>query len=77
MCNYVSVAEHEFNAELVMEIRSMMPNQLPHASLPPDVMDVVWSVSARVRREIEKRLGLGVQNDLIGIMKFVSDWRIQ
>ncbi|KAI3390520.1 hypothetical protein diail_9287, partial [Diaporthe ilicicola] len=40
-------------------------------------MEVVWSVSARVRREIEERLDLGIRNDLLGIMKLVSDWRTQ
>lgn len=77
MCNYVSVLEHEFNAELVADIRSKLPDQLPDTRLPADVMEVVWSVSARVRREIEERLELGVKNDLLGIMKLVSDWRTQ
>ncbi|POS68926.1 hypothetical protein DHEL01_v212679 [Diaporthe helianthi] len=77
MCNYVSVVEHEFDTDLVAEIRSKMPEPPTDASLPGDVMEIVWSVSARVRNEIEERLELGEQNDLIGVMKFVSDWRTQ
>lgn len=77
MCNYVSVVEHEFNTEIVAEIRSKMPDKPTDASLPADVVEIVWSVSARVRKEIEERLELGERNDLIGIMKFVSDWRTQ
>lgn len=77
MCNYVSVVEHDFNTEIVAEIRSKMPDKPTDASLPADIMEIVWSVSARVRKEIEQRLESGEQNDLIGIMKFVSDWRTQ
>ncbi|KAF2463773.1 uncharacterized protein BDR25DRAFT_307565 [Lindgomyces ingoldianus] len=77
MCNYVSVVDHEFDAELVATIRSKMPAKAMDASLSADVMGIIWSVSARVRREIQERLDSGVRNDMIGIMKFVSDWRAQ
>lgn len=77
MCNYVSVVEHEFDPKLVAEVRSKTPGQPTGTSLPADVMEVTWSVAARVRREIEERLESGERNDLIGIMKFVSDWRSQ
>lgn len=78
ICNYVSVVEHEFDAKLVAEIRSKMPDQpVDTTSLPADVMETVWSVAVRVRHEIQERLDSGERNDLIGIMKFVSDWRTQ
>ncbi|KAG8165972.1 hypothetical protein KVR01_004524 [Diaporthe batatas] len=78
MCNYVSVVEHEFDSKLVAEIRSKMLDQpIDTPGLPAGVMEVVWSVAARVRREIQERLDSGDRNDLIGIMKFVSDWRTQ
>lgn len=77
MCNYVSVVDHQFDAELVATIRSKMPAQTTDVSLSADVMEIVWSVAARVRREIQARLDSGVRNDMIGIMKFVSDWRTQ
>lgn len=77
MCNYVSVVEHEFDNKVVAEIRSKMTDQAADVKLSAGVMEVVWSVSARVRREIEDRLELGEKNDLIGVMKFVSDWRTQ
>lgn len=77
MCNYVSVVDHEFNAELVTTIRSKMTAETIDSSLSADLVDTVWSVAARVRREIQARLDSGVRNDMIGIMKFVSDWRTQ
>ncbi len=77
MCNYVSVVDHEFNAELVATIRSKMTADTIDSSLSADIMDLVWSVAARVRRELEARLDSGVRNDMIGIMRFVSDWRTQ
>ena len=77
MCNYVSVVDHVFNAELVTTIRSRMKAESIDSSLPADLMDTVWSVAARVRRKIQARLDSGVRNDLIGIMKFVPDWRNQ
>ncbi|KAL7952217.1 hypothetical protein V8C34DRAFT_319235 [Trichoderma compactum] len=77
MCNYVSVVVHDFNTNLVARILSKLSSQTTHRGLSADLMDTVWSVAARVRREIRNRLGSGLQNDLIGIMKFVSDWRTQ
>ncbi|KAH6645104.1 alcohol acetyltransferase-domain-containing protein [Truncatella angustata] len=77
MCNYVSVLDHEFDAELVASIRDKMPSGALEASLPADVVDIVWSVSSRVRKEIQARLDSANKNDMIGIMRFVSDWRPQ
>ncbi|KAF2001664.1 hypothetical protein P154DRAFT_521697 [Amniculicola lignicola CBS 123094] len=44
------------------------------SKLPAGAMDVVWPVSARVRREIQARLDSGTRNDLIGIMKLCPNW---
>lgn len=77
MCNYVSVVDHEFDPRLVNTIRSYMPAMSSDSKLPADIMDVVWSVSARVRREIQARLDSGTRNDLIGIMKLCPDWNSQ
>ncbi|KAH7396150.1 alcohol acetyltransferase [Pyrenochaeta sp. MPI-SDFR-AT-0127] len=77
MCNYVSVVDHEFDSKLVDTIRSHMRAISSNSKLSTDVMDVVWSVSARVRREIQARLDSGTRNDLIGIMKLCPDWNSQ
>lgn len=77
MSNYVSVADHEFNADLVATIRSMMPAQATDTSLSADLEGMIWSVSVRVRREIQVRLDSGIRNDMIGIIKLCSDWLSQ
>ncbi|CAN9238068.1 unnamed protein product [Alternaria alternata] len=77
MCNYVSVVEHEFDSDLVDSIRSQIPVTSSESKLPLNAMDIVWSVSARVRKEIKARLESGTRNDLIGIMKLCPDWNSQ
>jgi hypothetical protein len=77
MCNYVSVVEHEFGSGLVDSIRSRIPVTSTGSKLPLDAMDIVWSISARVRKEIKARLESGTRNDLIGIMKLCPDWNSQ
>ena len=77
MCNYVSVVDHEFDPKLIAMIRSKIPSQAMDTRLSADAMDIIWSVATRVRREIQARLDSGVLNDMIGIMKFASDWRTQ
>ncbi|KAI0180925.1 alcohol acetyltransferase-domain-containing protein [Hypoxylon sp. FL1284] len=77
MCNYLSVIGHVFDAELVAAVRSRLPREAAGAGLSADVMDLIWSVSARVRREIKARLDSGVKNDMIGTIKSVRDWRAQ
>jgi hypothetical protein len=77
MCNYVSVVDHEFDSKSVDIIRSQMLVAPSGSRLPSNVMDVVWSISARVRQEIKARLESGTRNDLIGIMKLCVDWNSQ
>jgi hypothetical protein len=77
MCNYVSVVDHEFDFKLVDTIRSHMSAMSADSKLPAGVMDVIWRISARVRREIQARLESGTRDDLIGIMKLCQDWNSQ
>lgn len=77
MCNYSSVVDHEFDSGLVDTIRSHIPATSSDLELPIEVMDVIWSVSANVRREIKMRLDSGTRNDSIGIMKLCPDWNAQ
>ncbi|KAF2969789.1 hypothetical protein GQX73_g3776 [Xylaria multiplex] len=77
MCNYVSVMEHEFDTSVVSQIRSKIPTEATGVSLSPDLLDIIWSVAARIRREIKARLDSGVRNDVLPIMRLVHDWRTQ
>lgn len=77
MCNYVSVMDHEFDTPVVTQIRSEFPNKATGVSLSPRLLDIVWSVAARIRQEIRARLDSGVRNDVLPIMRLVHDWRSQ
>ncbi|RTE78597.1 hypothetical protein BHE90_006921 [Fusarium euwallaceae] len=37
--------------------------------------DIMWSVSTRVREELQEKLSQGLKNDLVDMMGFVADWR--
>ncbi|KAF2750886.1 hypothetical protein M011DRAFT_186565 [Sporormia fimetaria CBS 119925] len=78
MCNYVGVVDHEYETALINKIRGQMAQaQDKKSSLPPDALETAWSLATRIRQEIEKRLELGTQDDMIAVMKLVSDWRAQ
>lgn len=76
MCRYVSIADHDFDTELVATIRSKISSDVVDSSLSADAMDVAWSVSARIRQEIKAGPDSGIYNDIIGIAGFVRDWRL-
>ncbi|KAK7911747.1 hypothetical protein PG985_014228 [Apiospora marii] len=88
MCNYVSVLEHEYDAALVAQVRAKLPLETAQPQeegapppgtttsrpLPVDLLDLVWSIAARVRRKIRAKLDLRGRSDMIGMMKLMSDW---
>ncbi|KAI0409847.1 alcohol acetyltransferase-domain-containing protein [Xylaria palmicola] len=76
MCNYVSVIDHEFDTSVVSQIRSQIPDKATDVGLSP-LLDIVWDVAARIRREIKARLDSGLRNDVLPIMRLVHDWRAQ
>ncbi|KAK7993964.1 hypothetical protein PG989_007345 [Apiospora arundinis] len=91
MCNYVSITDHVFDPKLVASIRAKLAGtakpkggvlealeveaEVPSQPLSADLLEIVWSTSARVRREIKARLDAGDKNDMIGIMKFAPEWK--
>ncbi|KAK7953186.1 hypothetical protein PG988_013880 [Apiospora saccharicola] len=87
MCNYVSALDQEWDASLVAQIRAKLPQakaQSGEEGAPPattasrplaaDLMDLVWSIAARIRREIGAKLALGGRNDMLGMLKLIPDW---
>ncbi|KAF2117149.1 alcohol acetyltransferase-domain-containing protein [Lophiotrema nucula] len=73
IANYVSIMDHEFNNMLVGRIRQQIGANKQKHLLSRDLLGNVWSTSARVRREIQRRLDDRLKNDLVGLMKFVPD----
>lgn len=88
MGNFVTIMNHDFNVELTGRIRSHFSSRQPAPSeaaqrgvpaksrfLSDELVDMTWSTAARVRRELELRIDMGLKNDMVGIMKLVGDWQ--
>ncbi|KAM3083718.1 Alcohol acetyltransferase [Clarireedia jacksonii] len=80
MGNYVTILSHGFDSTIVSGLRSKI---IPKGStdeghlLPDELLQLVWSVGAKVRRDIKRKIERGLKNDPVGAMKFVGDWRKQ
>ncbi|KAK7959083.1 uncharacterized protein PG986_003937 [Apiospora aurea] len=82
VANYVTQAVHKYDSSLVKRIRSKMrpsdaagEGEGKGKALSADLISELWAVSAQSRRQIERRLEVGLRNDLVGIFKFVTDWQ--
>lgn len=75
--NYVSIMTHEYDNTLLTNIRSKMGTDSNHGRLSDDLMRIMWSTSTRVRNEIMKRLEMGLHNDVLGLARFVPNWKKQ
>lgn len=75
MYNYISIIDHKFDTPVVTQIRSKFPNKATGVSLSPRLLDVVWSIAARIQQEIKARLNSGVRNDVLPILQLVHNWR--
>lgn len=83
MGNYVTFTSHEFGREIISQFRSHIsdtatgPNvpKAEAAVLSPALTSLIWSTAARVRRELEDRVKMGPKNDMVGMLKLVSDFR--
>jgi hypothetical protein len=76
--NYVTQAFHKFDTHLVSRMRSKLPAATDTTSqndLSSDLQALLWSVSAQNRLEIVQKLNAGLQNDLLGMFKWVGDWQ--
>lgn len=71
MGNLVTVFSHDFGPDVVAAIRKPKADSIPIESL----MDIIWTVSASVRREIKEGLDLDLKNNPLSMMSFISDWR--
>lgn len=76
VANYVTQAFHKYDARLVKRIRAKLASNAGEGKeLSADLQRELWAVSARSRREIVGRLEAGLQNDLVGVFKYVTDWQ--
>ncbi|ETS75424.1 hypothetical protein PFICI_12368 [Pestalotiopsis fici W106-1] len=77
MGNYVSVMGHAWPASLVSEIRVKLSADPSTETLSADLLKAIWSISAQAHRQIRHKLDMNLKDDIVGIMKFVPDWRKQ
>lgn len=87
MGNFVTIMSHEFDKDLTGQIRSHFskqpaPSEAAQGGVPAEsrvlsdeLVDMTWSTAARVRRELESRIDLGLKDEMVGIMKLVGDWK--
>ncbi|KAI0006304.1 alcohol acetyltransferase [Xylariaceae sp. FL0662B] len=75
IANYVTVMNHDFPADPVAQIRSKILPRAAEEDLSADVEELVWSVAAKVRTDIQNKLALGTKNDPLGFAKLVGDWQ--
>ncbi|WAO84148.1 Hypothetical protein NCS54_00135400 [Fusarium falciforme] len=77
MDNELSLSFHTFDSKLLAEIRSKAKEASSENEIMNMLKDIVWSAAAKTRQEIQEKLDNGMNNDLLGLMKFVPDWRAQ
>lgn len=74
--NYVTQLPHRYKTELVSRIRSKLPADASEGrDLSTDLQSELWAVSAQNRLEIVGKLQSGLQNDVVGLFKYVTDWQ--
>lgn len=74
--NYVTQCLHKFDTQLVARIRSKFPADAREGrNLSTDLQRELWAVSTQNRLEIISKLEAGLQNDIVGLFKYVTDWQ--
>lgn len=76
--NYVTQCLHRWDTDLVTRIRSKLPASTSKhggVDLSAELQRELWAVSAQNRLEIAQKLEAGLRNDLVGLFKYVTDWK--
>lgn len=76
--NYVTQCLHRWDTDLATRIRSKLPTSTSMAGgvdLSAELQSELWAASAQNRLEIAQKLETGLQNDLVGLFKYVTDWQ--
>ncbi|KAM5355521.1 hypothetical protein ACJ41O_002167 [Fusarium nematophilum] len=77
MDNEMTLCDHTFDVDLVADIRSKAEGASSADGVMAQLEDIVWSAAARTRQDIQQKLDRGLNDDPMGLMKFVKDWRVQ
>lgn len=81
MANIVSIMFHSFPPSLITSVRmkagTLSGSNLSQTDIIAALENIVWSTAAKNRLEMQERLDLGLKDNMVGIIKFVNDWRSQ
>lgn len=78
MANIVGRLTHRFDHSMISMVRRYPRNSSTtekQQTLPPAFEEIMWSVAAKVRSEIQERLDMGLRDNELGMMKFADDFR--
>ncbi|CAI6097303.1 unnamed protein product [Clonostachys chloroleuca] len=72
--NIVSVMPHYFDEKYVGKIRDRI---LGKDAMMEDTEEMIWGAAKIVRQELKDRLSCGLKNEMIGLLRYVSDWETE
>jgi len=77
MDNEVSLIEDSFDAGIVNHVRAESADQESEYAIKAKLQDTVWLLARRSRQKIRDKLNSNMENDPVGLMHYVKDWREQ
>ncbi|KAK5053888.1 hypothetical protein LTR84_001850 [Exophiala bonariae] len=75
MDNEVSLIEENFDAGVVNRVRRGSAQQQSENTIKAKLQDMVWLLARRNRQKIRDKLSSDMENDPVGLMHYVKDWR--
>lgn len=64
-----------FGPGIVRTFREQIDDIKTNPELNKSLQGTVWSTAKKIREEVSAKLKLGAKNDLIGLAKFITDWK--
>jgi hypothetical protein len=75
MSNIVTVYFHKFNPSVLQDIRAAANKAPSDEQMLESVKELMWTLAASVRDDLEQRLNLGLRNEILGLFGVIHDWR--
>ncbi|KAJ4233025.1 Alcohol acetyltransferase [Fusarium solani] len=73
--NCVTYWGYKYDKDIVAKVRQQVGDLNSNPESKTDLEATVWSVAAAMRQRISEKLASGTEDDMMGLMKFVGDWR--
>ncbi|KAJ4142037.1 Alcohol acetyltransferase [Fusarium falciforme] len=73
--NCVTYWGYKYDESIVAKVRQQVSDLKSNPESKTDLEATVWSVAAEMRQGISEKLASGTKDDMLGLMKFVGDWR--